>query len=174
MRWLVEILNIEDDENIIKAALEKAGYRLVKKRNNNVIKLFLNHSKYEQFDDSHSVYQDSQQISERIQRFFSLESKFRDFKIFFGSIHEMSCDRKVNKYAFLTGNIILPSIVVSGILEVKDEIPQKQRSESAKASLEQQRKRRIIYLGTALNNPKVLDVIELLNIEKPSSTELVQ
>ena len=172
MTWFIEILAIAGDESIVQDVLQHAGYKISETNEENRRVKLLSHPKYESFQAANDIHLDSMSIERKLREFSRLESI--KLGIQFGPVRSKNLHGSIHLYIF--SNVSQKD----GVKGEWREMPKpalsaearKKRAEEAAAQETEQRNALVALLGAALENPTVLKVMELLNIEEPSLTDL--
>jgi hypothetical protein len=179
MTWFVEISSIAGDEHIVKAVLEGAGYEFVDCDDAHSAKSLLCHPKYEAFEKAAQVHEDAKQLSIILRHCSEIEEY--ELGIEFGSIEFRHPDGRIDRHIIAeagTFSISASNVTMSGTAtvtrtpDISEEEYRRLTAEAAERDAEQRRNAIIRRVSAAVQDPMVLEVMELMKIEEPSTTQL--
>jgi len=176
MQWSVEVLNLVDDEDLLIQILDRIGCKIISLDNNGSQRDVLYHQKYDDFESASQVYDDSKNLSGMIQRFSEVDGS--PLKIQFGLVFKHNADGSINEHNFVAmGAIVGPLSWGATVMTIRDpEISEEEYQriiEEAAARAEEQRKEAIVRRAVAaLQRSRVLEVMQLMSIPEPTTTEL--
>lgn len=180
MRWSVEILDVVDDEELLMQILGRVGYKLQTLNDQGFQGSVLHHQKYDNFEAANQVHDDSKNLADMIRRFSEVDGT--KLGIQFGPVRQHNADGSTNRYTFAEVHIALGAMSMAASMAATVTVTQnpaiseeeRQRlAEEAAARAEEQRKIAIVRRAlAALQQPGVLEVMKLMNIPEPTTTEL--
>lgn len=176
MQWFIEVTDIAGDRALVDALLRRAGYELTAEEPVRFRKL-LSHPKYREYATASEVHADAKHLVETLRRFSELEGTAMGIGI--GAIQSKQPDGRVNKHIFAEGQTAI-SVTMSGIgtvtvtsnPDIAEEERQRLIEEAEVKAAERKRMSIIRRASAALQRPRILEVMKLMNIPKPTTTEL--
>ena len=176
MRWSVEIANLIGDESLLSQILSRVGYELQALDDRGFQGRVLHHPKYERFESATQVHDDAKNLADMMSRFSELDGT--KLGIQFGPVRLHHPDGSTNRHIFaelhaLLGNAsMIATATVNRNPALSDE-EHKKLLEEAAARAEEQRRNVLMRRATAaLQHAGVLEVMKLMSIQEPTTTEL--
>jgi hypothetical protein len=176
MRWSVEILDVVDDEDLLMQVLGRVGYKLQMLNDQGFQGSVLHHQKYDNFEAANQVHDDSNNLADMIRRFSEVDGT--KLGIQFGSVRQHNADGSTNRHILAEVHIALGAISMTATATVTQNpaISEEERqrlAEATAARAEEQRRIAIVRRAVAaLQQPRVLEVMKLMSIPEPTTTEL--
>jgi len=174
MQWFVEVTDIVGDYALVDDILKQAGYKLTSEESVQFRKL-LGHPKYREYATASEVHADAKHLTETLRRLSDFYGTAMGIDI--GAIQSKQPDGRASKHILAEGQAAI-SVSMSGIGTVTSNlgIPEEQcRILLKEAELKAAERKRMSIIrrgGAALQRPRILEVMELMNIPEPTTTEL--
>jgi hypothetical protein len=175
MRWSVEIANVLGDEEMLLQVLSLVGYQVQKLNVPGFQGRVLHHQKYDSFESSSQVHDDSKNLADMFRRFSEVDGT--KLGIQFGAVRQHNPDGSTNRHGFaeVHETITIRDTVTAAAIRnpaLSEEEHQKLLAEAAARAEEQKRNAIVRRAAAALQNSRVLEVMELMSIPEPTTTEL--
>ena len=176
MRWSVEIANLIGDEDLLFQILGRVSYELQMLNDRGFQGRVLHHRKYEHFESATQVHDDAKNLADMIRRFSELEGS--RLGIQFGPVRLHHPDGTTNRHIFAELHAVLGSVSLVATATVTrnpalSEEEHRKLLKEAAARAEEQRRNGIVRRATAaLQDARVLEVMKLMSIPEPTTTEL--
>ena len=175
MRWSVEIADVLGEEKMLLQILRNVGYEVHKLSEQGYQGRVLHHQKYNDFETSKHVHDDSKNLAHNIHRFS--ETNGTKLGIQFRGVRQHNPDGSTNRHTFteIHETLALRSSVTSTAIQnpaLSEEVHQKLLTEAATQAEEQKRNAIVHRAVAALQDSRVLEVMELMSIPEPTTTEL--
>lgn len=179
MTWFVEISSIAGNEHVVKAVLEQVGYKFVDCGDAHPAKSLFCHPRYEAFEAAAQVHEDAKRLSRDLRRFSELVGT--ELGITFGSVQSRHPDGRVDRhivaeagaYSISASNASMSgTATVSRTPGVSEEEYRRLTTEAAERADARKRNAVIRRAVAALQDPRVLDVMELMKVEEPLPMQL--
>lgn len=176
MRWSVEVANLIGDEDLLLQILSRVGYELQRLNDRGFQGRVLHHRKYENFESATQVHDDAKNLADMIRRFSELDGTKLGLQL--GPVRLHHPDGSTNRHIFAELRAVIGSASMVATATVTrnpalSEEEHRKLLEEAAARAEEQRKNGIVCRATAaLQHSRVLEVMKLMSIPEPTTTEL--
>jgi hypothetical protein len=176
LRWSIEVTTLYGDEGLVGETLLRVGYELHTTRNGQIQRLELVHPKYGRLESADQVRNDGKLLTERLQRFSDVERI--KFGIELGAILSHQSDGSVRRILLAEVNVVLGPATMSATATLSPNPAQSEEErrrlveEAATREAERKRNASIRRATVAIEVPKALEVMELMCIPEPTTTEL--
>jgi len=173
-RWFVEVTAVIGDHALVTALLERAGYKLAAEDAAGPRRL-LTHQKYEEYRTASQVHADAKRIANTLRRFSELDGT--PVGIAIGAVQSNLPDGTTNKHIFAEVRAAISATISASVTVTRNpaisEAEHHRFIAEANAKAAEQKKLTTIRLASAaLQRPRILEVMELMNIATPTTTQL--
>ncbi|MEZ5529880.1 MAG: hypothetical protein R3E57_08095 [Porticoccaceae bacterium] len=169
-------MDVIDDEELLIQILDLIGYKLQMLDDQGIQERVLYHQKYDNFEAANQVRDDSKNLADMIRRFSEVEGT--KLGIRFGSVRQHNTDGSTNRHSFADAHIMLGGLTLTATAAlirnptISEEEHQRLVKKAAER-VEKQRKNAIVQRAVAaIQQPRVLEVMKLMRIPQPTTTEL--
>ena len=174
MQWFIEVTDVTGDYSLIRAVLERAGYELSIQEHSAPNRL-LSHPKYQEFETASQVHEDAKHLAETLRRFSELDGA--ELGVRFGAVQSKQPDGRTNKHIFAELRASLNvKMSANGTVTPNPAISEYERrrliEEMQAKAAEQKRISIVRRASAALDHPRMLEVMKLMSIAEPTTTEL--
>lgn len=174
MRWLVEVPKVIGDHALVTAVVERTGYKLVAEDTAGP-RLLLTHPKYDECETASLVHADAKPLAETLRRFSELEGT--PVGIAIGAVQLKQPDGTKHKHIFAEVHAeismtLSATATVTRNPAISDAEHQRLVAEAEAKAAEQKRSSIIRRASAALQRPRILEVMELMNTAEPTTTQL--
>lgn len=174
MRWLVEVKEVVGDHDLVAEVVERAGYKLAADEETGH-RLLLTHPKYEECETASPVHADAKKLADTLSRFSELEGTLLGFAL--GAVQSKQPDGTINKHLFAELheeiNLFFSATVTLTRNPAISEAEHQRLIAEAEAKADEQKRLSIIRRASAaLQRPRILEVMEIMNTAEPTTTQL--
>ena len=175
MWWFVEVTDVIGDHGLVSAVLERAGYA-ISAEDPPGLQTLLSHPKYEEFETANQVHADAKHLSETLRQFSELDGTAIGITI--GAVQSRQADGTANKHIFAELRVTISVMTGSatGTVTRNPALTEEEHQRlitEAQAKAAMQKRLSIIHRAcAALRRPRILEVMELMGIAAPSTTQL--
>lgn len=175
MAWFIEVVSLTGDETVVRALLATEGYDLTERHDGSSTKRVLRHDKYQSFSDGGEVNADAQLVANRLARFSTVQDT--PLGISFGPVHRVNIDGSTSKHIFAQLTSVVSVACTGAVTVIRDpavseEERVKLETEAAARAAEVRRQVLIRRGEAAMKDARVLDLMEMLKVEKLSPTQM--
>lgn len=170
MTWLVEITRIVGDEELVNTVIESQGYQLTEQNDGDSTRKVLHHARFEELQEASAIRADAQRLSDNLSRFGKANDTAIGFTI--GPVQHVKTDGQITKHITIqdTARISIHARAVLTFVpdpSISDEERRRREEEAEARAITYRRDLTIRRAKAALNEARVLDVMELLKSRVP-------
>lgn len=176
MFWSVEVTTLIGDESLVLEILGRVGYEVQFLNNGPFHGRVLYHSKYERFESATQVHDDASNLAGKLCQFSKFDGIQLGIKL--GPVRLHHPDGSTNRYVFAESHVVLGNVSMAATAPVTrnpalTEEEYRRLLEEANARAEKQKRDSVVRRAVAaLEHPRVLEVLRLISIPEPTTTEL--